>query len=1522
MIIPASFASGGDAGLSLDQSSDIDNSAISVSENDILKQSVDIYFDASVENDGIGTLDSPYKYLKKERILNNSNIHLANGEYELKDTSIVDGVNIIGDMDSTIVSYHDVGFVFNKTVTIKNVTFIDCSIVNRGSLTATNSVFSGGTAVPDGYGDYWGGAIFSDMDSALTIDGCMFIDNNATWGGAIYMVYGNLDVYDSIFIANTAYSYGGAIACDYNCKVKISKSKFYNSTSIDDAGGAIYLKSCEFTGSDLEIINSAATFGGAITTLNSTVSLSNIECVDSAAKWDGGAIYHMYGDFTLKGSTFTGNQALNGGSLFIVNSQSLTIENNYFNDNNASCAGAVYSLLNSLNAPLENNKYLGNTARIYDDFYITDEFNLNIGNGNYTMFKVAPVVVDKLPSRYSLVDEGYVTSVKDQKKGGNCWAFAAMAALESCILKAANVTYDFSEENLKNLMCLYSNYGWAEDTNDGGYPYMSWGYLSSWLGPVNDADDEYNSMSTLSPVFNSIVHVQNILVLDCESLTLHDEIKQALMKYGAVVSSMFWDWGEDYYNKETHAFYCDYDYNTTNHAITIVGWDDTYSKNNFNSTPEGDGAWIIKNSWGTDEEDDGFFYISYYDKCFAFDLERTYTFILNDTVRFDKNYQYDIAGKTVDICYPDLSNVMYKNVFTSTDNEFLAAVSTYFYTLTNWTVAINVNNEFKAFKSGTSNPGYYTINLDDWVPIKKGDVFEVIFNITCDGDAYFPISESYELNNDIYSPGMSYSSWDGGETWDDLYDSDLSDEYEMVLSVACIKAFTILDSIGTSLILNIQHDFKNTINITATVTDEDGNLVEHGQVTFNLDGINYVLDITDGNAGMQYSFKGDSRYVSASFNGQGYSSSFAETIVDFSKTKVDFDLEISQALYDATLDITCSNKINETVIISINGNPSQYRLVNGKANYKLSGLSNGLYNVRIALPASSIYQSDGVTDSFVVDVSKTQIIASDLTFFDKDGGMLNITLIDSNKNPLAGSLVNVDVGGYSFSGFSDENGQYVIPIFLTAGDYVCSITYDGDNNHIKSDAKANVNVKKFEKMNSTVLLNIGDAKLGEDLTIDISVLNATGQVLFMFDGFSAYLDLEDGQTGCIIEEISSGIHIVDVVYLGDDYYKPSHNNASFEVLKKANHIDIIVSEPKIGVNTRIDVEIPDATGEVSIFVDNICYKKELDGGKASLNVESLAVGDHDVIVVYMGDENYYSAYATKHIPATALNSVFTDITVSGVGVITATLKDSNKKPIANADIKYSVNGKVSYTKSDKNGVVTINADSNTVVVIDYEGSDVALPTESVITLKDLIKPRAATAINAQDYYSYSIDYHAGERGGYFEVKLVDASGKAISAKPVKIGFNGVVYNTTTDSAGWARLQINLANEGTYTFAVAFLGDDDYQGAFTVKKIIVTKKTTSISAPAKSFKASAKTKSYTVTLKTIPGSSIDGKTYLKNGKTVKITVNGKTYSAKTNANGQATFNLNINKKGTYTATVNFAGDNSYKASKATTKITIN
>ena len=1519
-IIPVSFAQNNDTVILNEQSLDMDSS-ISLNDGVIASSSNDYYFDISADRDGDGSQSNPYKFLKDSRILNNSVIHIAKGEYDFESLNPHTNVSIYG--DNSIIRCNGTVFFAEENLLLKDITFVNTQIMCDSNLMAFNVVFTNVSAAPlDGYNNSFGGAVYCmEGDWYRYAEGCTFENTSAEYGGAIYAQGGILEIKDSVFNNCTSYGFGGAIACVHTSEVSISKSRFNKCNALSDAGGAIYIMFADFNADNLEIDGCSATFGGAITTLGVNANLNKINCVNNTAKWDGGAIYHVLGNFTLTDSIFNGNSASNGGALYADSSSNLTVTGNDFIKNTASqCGGAIYSIFND--EEVSGNTYSGNSAKEMNDEYISTELSLIVVSDNYAIFRVNPVEIDELPSRYSLDDEGYVTAVKNQQNGGNCWAFSAMTVLESCILKAANVTYDLSEENLKNIASLFSDYGWNSNPNDGGNTYMLDAYLLNWFGAVNESDDPYDDYSALSPLLNSTVHVQNVLFLYRDNYTDNDAIKEAILKYGPVGSNMLME--DMYFNENTNGYYCnDENVEYTNHGVTIIGWDDNYSRYNFNETPEGDGAWIVRNSWGSEWGDNGNFYISYYDVIFTKPKERDsfYTFILNDTIRYNKNYQYDL-GKT-GYMPSSFSSVMYKNIFTSTDDEFLAAVSTYFEKTTDWTVNVNVNGESKVIKSGTSDNGYFTIALDELVPLKKGDVFEVVFNITVDGDCGFPVSEQYEntYNHKFYTPGISYVSWDG-ITWTDLYDYVYVYEGRLFDSqVACIKAFTVLNPIETFLSLNISHNFENPVSIVANVVDEYGNPLNYGTVTLNLEGADHVLNVSEGKASMQYSFDNVLNVVYASFNATGYSSSYSEKFVVLTKTEIYLDLEISQLLDEATLDISCLNKINETLIITINDNPTEYRLVNGKAKYRLTNLSNGVYNVNITLPKTSQYECDALIDSFVVNVSKTQIIAKDLTFGERDVKVLDITLVDEAKTPLANRLVNVEIGNYSFAGFTDENGIYRLPMLLGVGEYVCDINFNGDDIHLKSHASVNVLIKKSVKNQTQVLIDIGEAEIDEDVDVNINVPGAAGEVLVFYNGQSIPMLLDNnGKTVLTIEKIGAGVHIVDVVYLGDENHEMANSSEVIVVSRLTSTIDLTIGEPRIGVATPIDIEIPKATGEVLVFVDGVEYHKTLADGKAKLTVDSLAIGNHDVVVFYAGDEVYDSAYSNTVVSGTAVKSKFANIAVSGSGTVTAVLTDEDEMPLSNMDIVYAINGVRSKTKTDSAGKLTIAAASNTLVEIYYDGTDVILPVNVSLTLKDLVKPRIATEVLGEDFTQPAIEYGIGERGGNFTVQLVDLNSKPLANKLVYIGYNGKCLNRTTDNNGYASVRINLLAENRLTFAVAFLGDEDCDASMSVYLITVTKKPVTISAPAKTYKASAKTKSYTVTLKT-DKNKFDGKTYFGSKKQVTLVVNGKTYTAKTNDNGQATFKLSITKKGTYTATVTYQGDSTYSSAKATAKIKI-
>ena len=101
------------------------------------------------------------------------------------------------------------------------------------------------------------------------------------------------------------------------------------------------------------------------------------------------------------------------------------------------------------------------------------------------------------------------------------------------------------------------------------------------------------------------------------------EVKNHIKKYGSIYASIKiaeteMDYEKedtsDYFNEKTHAL-CYKGNGYSNHAISIVGWDDNYPKENFAEAnkPQNDGAYIALNSWGEHWGDNGYFYISYED---------------------------------------------------------------------------------------------------------------------------------------------------------------------------------------------------------------------------------------------------------------------------------------------------------------------------------------------------------------------------------------------------------------------------------------------------------------------------------------------------------------------------------------------------------------------------------------------------------------------------------------------------------------------------------------------------------------------------------------------------------------------------------------------------------------------------------------------------------------------------------------------------------------------------------------------
>lgn len=298
--------------------------------------------------------------------------------------------------------------------------------------------------------------------------------------------------------------------------------------------------------------------------------------------------------------------------------------------------------------------------------------------------ELSAVKADALPSKYSSKDLGYTTEVR-QQSANICWAYSSLASLETLLLKSGERVGHFSPEHMNVWGSKEaSGNGWQRTDliNDGGYSYISMGYLTSWNGPLNDNEfpvgTDKSEFETVNSLYSPGYGVTGIKYIT-QSTPL-DTVKSYVMDYGAVIANYNAD-TVNYMNSSSDAFYCsDPSISTAQlngHAVSIVGWDDNYAKENFSTsfsgdTPAEDGAWLIKNSWGKYvNTSGGYFWISYED-AWLFHSIFGPSFAISDYEKLDgsqKLYQNEIYGATTEFCY--LTNeddipadeITYMNVF-------------------------------------------------------------------------------------------------------------------------------------------------------------------------------------------------------------------------------------------------------------------------------------------------------------------------------------------------------------------------------------------------------------------------------------------------------------------------------------------------------------------------------------------------------------------------------------------------------------------------------------------------------------------------------------------------------------------------------------------------------------------------------------------------------------------------------------------------------------------------------------------
>lgn len=425
-------------------------------------------------------------------------------------------------------------------------------------------------------------------------------------------------------------------------------------------------------------------------------------------------------------------------------------------------------------APLQN----------LDAFAPEPEVDSNIGIASYALY----------PGTYNANEERFVTEVKNQRNTSLCWAFSLASNLETSLLTREQKYYDLSEEQLA--------YFWANRVNDplGNTPndkitrtqsnYHGTGngrvasfFLSTWSGMTTEEKVPFQSSAVTWPdslAYDTSAYMEDAIF----SQYTVDRAKQLLMEYNSVSAMIYML--DNYYYPDTASYSCPQS-GLVNHAVTIVGWDDTYSKENFPSASgvNNDGAWIVKNSYGKNWGKNGYFYLSYEDKSITNLVSNTAV----TTPAYPNNYFYDgAAAGTVTFPSKTINNGYYvSNIFKATAGngkdeelgEIVTAVPQ-----DNTDFQIQVYTDLKNTSDPTSGTpayaepvdytqplaGIHTIHLNTPVKIPQGTFYSVVIKIP-DGSNKFYVektttSTSWFTATAGIDPDQSFFSTSGKKWYD------------------------------------------------------------------------------------------------------------------------------------------------------------------------------------------------------------------------------------------------------------------------------------------------------------------------------------------------------------------------------------------------------------------------------------------------------------------------------------------------------------------------------------------------------------------------------------------------------------------------------------------------------------------------------------------------------------------------------------------------------------------------------------
>ena len=647
---------------------------------------------------------------------------------------------------------------------------------------------------------------------------------------------------------------------------------------------------------------------------------------------------------------------------------------------------------------------------------------------------------------------------------------------------------------------------------------------------------------------------------------------------------------------------------------------------------------------------------------------------------------------------------------------------------------------------------------------------------------------------------------------------------------------------------------------------------------------------------------------------------------------VQFALSVSKNTTDENGKIIFSTNVGEGWEISImddQGNPisgtSVSTDINGIKNFTTDDNGQIIIDIKNVVPytyftnvtfnGNEFYSKSNATSKIIVNKQSTTLTANSITTVFNEDKNLIITLTNSEEKPISGVQISVDLRGVK-NYTTDKNGQVNISTRnLIPGNYIAKIKFNENYYYTGTSAETAVIIKK-----ATTKLSVESSNDGASLIITLMDCkdNPVGEasVSVNLNGIKNYITDSEGQIEISTHNDSKSFD-VKIIFEENENYTGSSLETKV-IVKKTTILTADSVTTTYGMAENLVITLKDRAdnpvinASVSVDLNGIKNYTTNKNGHIKIPLQNLTPDTYDIKIKFDGNDSYTDSNTETTVTVKKIttkltaNTVITTYNVNKNLVIT--LKDYADNPIINASVSVDLNGIKNYT-TNKNGQIKIPitnlALTNYTAKIKFDGNDSyegSSAETAIIVEKATSKLTANTATAA-----YNDDK-------YLVISLKDNANQPIVNASVSVNLKGI-KNYTTDENGQIKIPVQKLTPKTYVAKISYGGDNNHIESDSYGVIVVKKATPKLTAKAKTYKVKTKTKKYSVILKTNKNKAIKNtKVYLK--------VNGKTYVAKTNSKGKATFKITkLTKKGKFTAVVTYKGSAYYNKVAKKVKIKI-